>query len=46
MIQDLLFKKCRDTDSDLSKDFCNSKPLRKAMVAYDIAKKNKDPKLK
>lgn len=46
MIQDLLFKKCRDIDSDLSKDFCNSKPLRKAMVAYDIAKKNKDPKLK
>ena len=46
MIQDLLFKKCRDTDSDLSKDFCNSKPLRKAMAAYDIAKTNKDPKLK
>ena len=46
MIQNLLFNKCRDTDSDLSNVFCNSKPLRKAMVAYDIAKKKKDPNLK
>ena len=46
MIQDLLFKKCKGTNSDLSNVFCNLKPIRKAMVAYNIAKDKKDPNLK
>ena len=46
MIEDLLFNKCRDIDSDLSDVFCNSKPLRKAMTACKIAEQKKDPKLK
>ena len=40
MIQDLLFKKCRDSNSDLSKVFCNLKPIRTALVAYEKAKES------
>ena len=46
MIQDLLFKKCKRVNSDLSKVFCNLKPIRTALVAYETAKNKKDPNLK
>ena len=43
---DLLWKKCRNTDSDVSKVFCNTKPVRAAYAEHEIAKGKKDPKVK
>ena len=46
IMEDSLFGKCRDINSDVSKAFCNTKAIRKAYVEQENAKNNKDPKLK
>ena len=45
-MSDLLFNTCRYTNSDVSKVFCNTKPIRQAYAECETAKDKKDPKLK
>ena len=44
-MEDLLFNTCRNTNSDVSKVFCNTKPIRQAYAERETAKDKKDPKL-